>query len=140
MGSQNYRCVRIFVGIAGPHTIVLFPSDILVKTFVIRLEEIIDESLLNRQMTDLGAGGLQCFLDICRICDFEIGNFKVAGEDWQCADDEWLVSGAMLEFVVIVDGAPDDDDAEDTGMGRHQAVVDGFAAVGSARISDVGSH
>ena len=94
-----------------------------------------DESLLDSKMTDLSAGGFQSLLDIAMMRNFEVGNFEIAREDWERTDDEGLVSGTMLEFVVGVDGVPDDDDAEKTGMSGHQAGVDGFTSRGSATIS-----
>jgi len=94
-----------------------------------------DESLLDSKMTDLSTGGFQSLLDIAMMRNFKVGNFEIASKDWECTDDERFVGGTMLEFVVGVNGVPDDDDAEKTGMSGHQARVYGFASRGSAMIN-----
>jgi hypothetical protein len=102
---------------------------------VVRLEELIDKALLDREVTDLSAGRLQSLLDFRMRFHFEIGDDEVAGEDGECAHDERLVGGAMLEGVMGVDGFPDDDDEEESRMSGHQSGVDGLAAVSSIQLA-----
>lgn len=129
------RIIRIFIGITGPLAMVVFPSNVVGPSLVVRVEELIYKALLDREVTDLGSGRLQSFLDLRMTFHFEIGDDEVAGEDGECAHDERLVGGAMLEGVVGVDGVPDDDDQEGAGVSGNESGVDGLDAVGTIRIS-----
>lgn len=101
---------------------------------MVGVEELIDKTLLDGEVTDLSAGRFQSLLDLRMRFDFEIGDDEIACEDGERARNERLVGGAMLKSVVGVDGFPDDDDEENPRVSVHQPRIDGLAAVISIAI------
>src|SRR5271170_7698583 len=99
------------------HPMIPFTENVLLVVFMVLLEEFRRIALLDREMTDLSNRRLQSRLQRLSVRNFDMSDVNVTSENGCHLHNKRSIGLAVHKFVMCVNGVPNNEDGENTGMG-----------------------